>query len=136
MSPPTQQRRQILKTVALTVFGTLVVWYLGAILSFAFSSYGFNNRFSEVALQHHWWFLVWSNLVVLKGYLLVAAGYVVVIYPLVRMWGRVRSFERWGVVWRTLLFAGLLYGFFIVKLMLAKPYFGDYRYLLGWYAAL
>jgi hypothetical protein len=88
MSPPIQQRRQILKTVALTVFGTLVVWYLGAILSFAFSSYGFNNRFSEVALQHHWWFLVWSNLVVLKGYLLVAAGYVVVIYPLVRMWGQ------------------------------------------------
>jgi hypothetical protein len=48
----------------------------------------------------------------------------------------VRSFERWGVVWRTLLFAGLLYGFFIVKLMLAKPYFGDYSYLLGWYDAL
>ncbi|MCB1277884.1 sulfatase [Prosthecobacter sp.] len=136
MSKPILKRRQILKTVALTVFGTLVAWYVGAILSFAFSSYGFNNRFSEVAVQHHWWFLVWSNLVVLKGYFLVAAGYVAVIYPLVRMWGSVRSFERWGVVWRTLLFAGLLYGFFIVKLMLAKPFFGDYSYLLGWYDAL
>ena len=66
------QRRHILKLVAQTVFGTLVVWYASAILSFAGSSYGFNNRFSEVAVQHHWWFLVWSNLVVLKGYLLVA----------------------------------------------------------------
>jgi hypothetical protein len=118
------------------VFGTLVAWYLGAMLSFAGNSYGFNNRFSEVALEHHWWYLVWSNLVVLKGYLLVAAGYVVLIYPLVRLWGKVRSFARWGVVWRTLLFAGLLYGFFIFKLMLEKPYFGDYSYLLGWYDAM
>lgn len=130
------QRRHILKLVALTVFGTLVVWYASAILSFAGSSYGFNNRFSEVAVQHHWWFLVWSNLVVLKGYLLVAAGYVALIYPLVRLWGKVQPLARWGVVWRTLLFAGLLYGFFIFKLMLEKPYFGDYSYLLGWYDAL
>ncbi|WP_397382496.1 sulfatase-like hydrolase/transferase [Prosthecobacter sp.] len=136
MPPPSLQRRHILKIVVLTVFGTLLAWYLSAILSFAGNSYGFNNRFSEVAIQHHWWFLVWSNLVVLKGYLLVAAGYVLLIYPLVRLWGKVRAFARWGVVWRTLLFACLLYGFFIFKLMLEKPYFGDYSYLLGWYDAL
>jgi arylsulfatase A-like enzyme len=136
MPPPSLQRRHILKIVVLTVFGTLLAWYLSALLSFAGNSYGFNNRFSEVALQHHWWFLVWSNLVVLKGYFLVAAGYVMLIYPLVRLWGKVRIFARWGVVWRTLLFACLLYGFFIFKLMLEKPYFGDYSYLLGWYDAL
>lgn len=136
MPPPTLTRRHILKIVVLTVTGTLVVWYLSALLSFAGNSYGFNNRFSEVALQHHWWYLVWSNLVVLKGYLLVAAGYVALIYPLVRLWGKARPFARWGVVWRTLLFAGLLYGFFIFRLMLEKPYFGDYSYLLGWYDAL
>lgn len=136
MSQSALKRRQILKTVALTVFGTLVVWYASAILSFAGNSYGFNNRFSEIALQHHWWYLVWSNLVVLKGYLLVAAGYVAMIYPLVRLWGNVRPLTRRSVVWITLLFATLLYGFFIFKLMLAKPYFGDYSYLLGWYDAI
>ncbi len=130
------KRRHILKIVALTVFGTLMGWYLSALLSFAGNSYGFNNRFSEIALEHHWWYLVWSNLVVLKGYLLVAVGYVVMIYPLVRLSGKARRFARWGVVWRTLLFAGLLYGFFIFKLMLEKPYFGDYSYLLGWYDSL
>lgn len=136
MARPPLKRRHILKIVALTVFGTLVAWYLSALLSFAGNSYGFNNRFSEIALQHHWWYLVWSNLVVLKGYLLVAVVYVILIYPLVRLWGKARVFRRWGVVWRTLLFAGLLYGFFIFKLMLEKPYFGDYSYLLGWYDAL
>ena len=129
-------RRRILKIVALTVLGTLVAWYLSALLSFAGNSYGFNNRFSEIALQHHWWYLVWSNLVVLKGYLLVAIGYIAMIYPLVRLWGKFQSFERWGIVWRTLVLAVLLYGFFIFKLMLEKPYFGDYSYLLGWYDAL
>lgn len=136
MTPSVLKRRQILKTVSLTVFGTLVAWYVSAILSFAGNSYGFNNRFSEVALQHHWWYLVWSNFVVLKGYVLVAAGYVGMIYPLVRLWGQVWSLTRKSVVWLTLLFAALLYGFFIFKLMLEKPYFGDYSYLLGWYDAL
>lgn len=136
MPTPSLTARQILKIVAVTVLSTLVVWYLGALLSFAGSNQGFNNRFSEVAIQHHWWYLVWSNLVVLKGYLLVAAGYVVVIYPLVRLWGRLRPCRRRGIVWRTLLLAALLYGFFIFKLMLEKPYFGDYSYLLGWYDAL
>lgn len=137
MTPhPPFKRRQILKLVAMTVFATLAAWYLTALLSFAGNSYGFNNRFSEIALEHHWWYLVWSNLVVLKGYLLVAVGYVALIYPLVRLWGKARSFGRWGIVWRTLLFAGLLYGFFIFKLMLEKPYFGDYSYLLGWYDAI
>lgn len=130
------KRRHVLKIVALTVFGTLVAWYLSALLSFAGNSYGFNNRFSEIALQHHWWYLVWSNLVVLKGYFLVAVGYVALIYPLVRLWGKLSHFRRWGVVWRTLLFAGLLYGFFIFRLMLEKPYFGDYSYLLNWYDTL
>lgn len=73
---------------------------------------------------------------VLKGYLLVAIGYALLIYPLVLLWSRVPPFGRWGVVWRAALFAGILYGFFIVRLMLEKPYFGDYRYLEGWYYAV
>lgn len=136
MPSPSPDRRRCLKTVTLTVLGTQTAWYLAALVSFFASSEGFNNRFSEVALRHHWWYLAWSNLVVLKGYLLVAAGCVVVLYPLVSLWGRMRSCGRVGDVWRTLLLAAMLYGFFIFKLMLEKPYFGDYGYLLGWYDAV
>lgn len=134
--PAALSRLQILKLVTLTVLGTLVAWYLSAVLSFAGNTYGFNNRFTEVAIKTHWWYLLWSNVVVLKGYLLVAIGYVALIYPLVLLWSRVQPFGQWGVVWRAALFAGVLYGFFIVRLMLEKPYFGDYRYLEGWYYAI
>ncbi len=136
MKPASLNHRQCLKTVSLTVLGTLAAWYLGAIVSLIGSDQGFNNRFSEVALRHHWWYLVWSNLVVLKGYLLVAVGFIVVIYPLVRLWGWLHPCGRVGWTLRTLLIAALMYGYFIFKLMLAKPYFGDYSNLLGWYDAL
>lgn len=136
MKSSSSNHRQCLKTVSLTVLGTLAAWYLGAIVSLIGSEQGFNNRFSEVALRHHWWYLVWSNLVVLKGYLLVAAGFSVVIYPIVRFWGWLQPCGRIGWTLRTLFIAALMYGYFIFKLMLAKPYFGDYSYLLGWYDAI
>lgn len=132
-APDPLSRRSILQWVSATVLATLVLWYLSAVLSFAGNTYGFNNRFTEVAIRHHWWYLIWSNVVVLKGYVLVAIGYVALIYPLVLLWSRVQLFGKWGVVWRASLFAGVLYGFFILRLMLEKPYFGDYRYLEGWY---
>ena len=54
-------------------------------------------------------------------------------HPLVRLWARWQSFGVGGVIWRAALLAALAYGVFIVRLMLEKPYFGDYRYLEGWY---
>ncbi len=126
-------RLQTLKWIALTVLGTLVLWYVIAIVSFAGNTYGFNNRFTEVAVTKHWFFLLWSNIVVLKGYLLVGIGYVILIYPIVRLWARWRHFGVRGVVWRAALLSLLGYGLFIFRLMLEKPYFGDYRHLEGWY---
>jgi glucan phosphoethanolaminetransferase (alkaline phosphatase superfamily) len=98
-------------------------------VTFAGNTYGFNNRFTEVALRFHWFHLLWSNLEVIKAYVIVAAVYVAVIYPLVLLWHRWRPFGRWGVIWRALLFSAILYGFFVFRLMMDKPYFGDFSYL-------
>lgn len=122
-------RRSVFWLVLLTVLGTLVGWYVMALLTFAGNTYGFNNRFTEVAVGDHWFYLVWSNVEVLKAYVIVAAIYVTVIYPLVLLWHRWRPFTRWGVVWRALLFSAILYGFFIFRLMMDKPYFGDFSFL-------
>lgn len=122
-------RRSVFWLVLLTVLATLVGWYAMALATFAGNTYGFNNRFTEVAVGHHWFYLVWSNVEVLKAYFIVAAVYVAVIYPLVLLWHRWREFGRWGVVWRALLFSAVLYGFFIFRLMMDKPYFGDFSYL-------
>jgi len=130
---PVLTKPKVLKCVALTVTGTLLLWYVSAIASFAGNTYSFNNRFAEIAITNHWWFLLWSNVVVLKGYLLVAIGYVAVIYPMVLLWTRVQRFGRFGVVWRSALLSVIGYGFFIFRLMIAKPYFGNYGYMESWY---
>jgi len=126
--------RTILKMVILTVLGTLVLWYVSAVSSFAGNTYSFNNRFTEVAIRDHWWYLLWSNVVVLKGYGLVAIGYVFLIYPIVLIWHRWRPFGKWGCVWRTSVMALGAYGFFIFRLLREKPYFGDYRYMENWFS--
>ena len=123
------KRRTVFWLVLLTVLATLVGWYIMALCTFAGNTYGFNNRFTEVAVGDHLFYLVWSNVEVLKAYAIVAAIYVTVIYPLVLLWHRWRPFAKWGVIWRALLFSAILYGFFIFRLMMDKPYFGDFSYL-------
>lgn len=126
-------RRTVFGLVLLSVLATLVGWYVSALFTFAGNTYAFNNRFTEVAVGQHWTYLVWSNLEVLKGYGLVAAIFTAVVYPLVLLWAKWRPFRRWGVVWRSLLICGLLYGFFVFRLMMNKPYFGDFSYFdQGW----
>lgn len=134
-SPKTQglTRKTIFRFTLLTVMATLVGWYVNALFTFAGNTYGFNNRFTEVAVGHHWFYLLWSNIEVMKAYLIVAVIFTAVIYPMVLFWTRWQKFGRWGVVWRALLFCGVLYGFFVFRLMLNKPYFGDYSYFdQGW----
>ena len=130
---PELKRRTVLRLVVLTVLGTLVGWYVNALITFAGNTYSYNNRFTEVAKTKHWFYLVWSNVEVLRGYFLVACIFTLIVYPLVLLWLRVQRFGRWGVVWRSLLICGILYGFFIFRLMMDRPYFGDYSYFdLGW----
>jgi len=127
-SLPPLSRRVVFRLVLLTVLATLVGWYISALSAFAGNTYSFNNRFTEIAVGKHWFYLIWSNVEVLKGYLFVAIVFTSLIYPLVLLWGRWKPFRHWGVIWRALSFCGLLYGFFIFRLMLNKPYFSDFSY--------
>jgi hypothetical protein len=126
--PRVVSRRTVFWFVLLTVLATLVGWYVMALCTFAGNTYSFNNRFTEVAVSDHWRYLLGANLEVLKAYGIVAAIYVTVIYPLVLLWHRWRPFGRWGIIWRALLFSAILYGFFVFRLMMDKPYFGDFSY--------
>ena len=131
---PVLTRSGILKLVCLTVLGTLLLWYVSAITSFAGNTYSFNNRFTEIAIRDHWRYLLWSNVTVLKGYLLVALGFVVLLYPLMVLWYGWRPFTKKGCIWRTALLALIAYGFFIFRLVQDRPYFGDYSYMEAWFA--
>lgn len=126
-------RRTVFRFTVCTVLATLVGWYINALLTFAGNTYGFNNRFTEVAVGHHWFYLVWSNVEVMKAYVIVAIIFTAVIYPIVLLWRKWQVFGRWGIIWRALALCGALYGFFVFRLMLNKPYFGNYGYFdQGW----
>ncbi|MEI6537875.1 MAG: sulfatase-like hydrolase/transferase, partial [Verrucomicrobiaceae bacterium] len=130
---PKISRRGIFILVCITVLATLVGWYINAVVTFAGSTSGYQNHFKSVAVSQHWFYLLWSNVEVLVAYLLVAMLFIALIYPLILLWRRIQTFGRWGVVWRALMFSGILYGFFIFRLMMNKPYFGDYSYFdEGW----
>lgn len=127
--PPREiSRKTVFRLVLMVVLATLVALFCNALWQFAGNTYDYKNRFKDVAVGQHLLYLIWSNIEVLQGYGLVAVGFTVFVYPLVLLWRRVQVFGRWGVIWRALLLCGLLYGFFIFRLMIEKPYFGDYSY--------
>jgi hypothetical protein len=133
MSPhpaePELSSRRILLHVTTTVTATLLIWYITALLSFAGNTYGYNNRFTEVAVSHHWSYLLWSNVVVLKGYLLVALGFVAMIYPMIMVWQRHRPTSVRGIILRSALLAIIGYAIFVMRLAVERPYFGDFSYM-------
>ncbi len=130
---PKISRRGVFCLVSITVLATLVGWYVNALIAFAGTTSGYRNHFKSVAVSQHWFYLLWSNVEVMVAYLIVAMLFIALIYPLILVWQRIQTFGRWGVVWRTLMFSGILYGFFIFRLMMNKPYFGDYSYFdEGW----
>ncbi len=127
--PPREiSRKTVFRLVLMVVLSTLVALFCNALWQFAGNTYDYNNRFKDVAVGQHLLYLIWSNIEVLKGYGLVAAGFTIFVYPLVLLWRRVQVFGRWGVIWRALLLCGMFYAFFIFRLMIERPYFGDYSY--------
>ncbi len=130
---PKISRRGILFLVSITVMAALMGWYVNALISFAGSTSAYQNHFKSVAVSQHWFYLLWSNVEVLVAYIIVAPLSIALIYPLILVWRHIQTFGRWGVVWRALMFSGILYGFFNFRLMMNKPYFGDYSYFdEGW----
>lgn len=118
----------ILKWVALTVLGTLLWWYGVALSAFAGNTHSYNNRFTEVAVGQHLFYLIWNNVEVLKGYGLVGIFCTAMVFPIVLVWSKWKHFGRRGIIWRSLLLSWAFYGYFIFRLMLHKPYFGDFSY--------
>lgn len=115
--------------MSVTVLITLLVWYVAAIVSFAGNTYGYNNRFTEVALSHHWSYLLWSNIVVLKAYLLVALGFILIIYPIVQCWHDFRTLTIKRTIALSTLLAVIGYVIFVVRVAVERPYFGNFNYM-------
>ena len=83
------------------------------------------NDFAQEAIEGHVGYILVSCLALLRGYALVAAGYLLVLYPLVLWWSRRRKrpFGTWGAAWRTAMLATACLGLLLFRLMALRPYF-------------
>ncbi|TAL31047.1 MAG: hypothetical protein EPN93_18665 [Spirochaetes bacterium] len=95
------------------------------------------SRFAGLALEHHKTFLFWTNIDLLRGYALVSLGYVLLGYPVVRLWmGSRECVTRWAISWRTLALTGVIMAYCVLRLVHARPYFLNAASYDHWYFKL
>jgi len=133
-------RVSVLRWVIVSVLGIFVLLFLlsmGAMVTGA-SDLG-QSHFAERARRDFLGFIIWRNLVLLmKGYGLMSAGFVVLCYPLVGLWvrGRVTRVTRYAVAWRTVLLVGVAVTLMVMRLFWKQPYFSAEAWYSQWYQDL
>jgi hypothetical protein len=124
----------VLAWVAMTVVGLHAAIFILSLTALTVVASISDSKFATVALKDYWGFLLWTNLDLLRGYAVVAVGYIVFIYPTVRflLRNKVRP-GRWAIIWRTLVISVLLMGFFWLRLIQSRPYFLTAENYDHWY---
>ena len=82
-----------------------------------------DSSFAEGAVKDHGLYMVMSSLSLLRGYLIISACYVVVLFPIVKLWIGKRQFTRKSVILRTFFLMLISLSALIFRMMVFKPYF-------------
>ncbi len=82
-----------------------------------------DSSFAEVAVKDHGLYMVMSSLSLLRGYLIISACYVVVLFPIVKLWIGKGQFTRKSVILRTFFLMLISLSALIFRMMVFKPYF-------------
>ena len=112
----------------------LICLYGFALWRLAHSSGEMENKFSKLATDEYFGFLVMENLKMVTAYGALALAATMVIQPFVSMWtARSRFRSRRAVILRGLLLTAALHAYFTVRLIETRPYFLDESQLGQWY---
>ncbi|MEC9037480.1 MAG: sulfatase [Verrucomicrobiota bacterium] len=82
-----------------------------------------DSSFAEGAVKDHGLYMVMSSLSLLRGYLIISACYVVVLFPIVKLWIGKGQFTRKSVILRTFFLMLISLSALIFRMMAFKPYF-------------
>jgi len=110
--------------VALTVAIFHMIIYFVSVASLALLTGGMKNRFKDIALDRHISFLIWNNIIVLKGYFIIILGYTLIAFPVVKFLMRKKSEANFkSVSLRTVLFTLFITIFLALRVIHYRPYF-------------
>ncbi|MCW1883491.1 sulfatase-like hydrolase/transferase [Luteolibacter flavescens] len=126
--------------IAGTVGGTglfLAYQYVASLKRLANTTGGMDSEFSKVAQSEHLSYLIGQNLWVLVGYLLLWLAAVFLVLPVVAVFRkRFPSSRRGSVALPALIVTLAIHGYFVVRLMHARPYFMNDDQFGHWYHRL
>ena len=137
--PPEFSRRppRLFLWVVLTVGALHALLFLTSTAALTVVASASQSKFASIALEEYRSFLFWTSVGLLRGYGVVAAGYVLLVYPAVRFWLRANQAPtRWAIIWRTLALSGILMGYFWLRLVQSRPYFVPADNFDHWYFRL
>jgi len=98
------------------------------------SSGSMMNKFSSLARDQYFGFLVLQNLLILAAYALLAIAATLLLQPLVSIWTRRSKYRCFGAMaLRGLLLTALLHGYFTLRLAQTRPYFLNEAEFGQWY---
>jgi arylsulfatase A-like enzyme len=82
-----------------------------------------NSSFAEGAVRDHGLYMVMNSVSLLRGYLIISACYVIVLFPIVKIWIGKKQFTRKSIILRTLFLMLISLSALIFRMMVFKPYF-------------
>ncbi len=117
------RNRSILVKVALTVGLIHLIIFILSVSSLALLTGGMKNRFRDIAVERHISFLVWNNIIVLKGYMVIITGYIILLFPAVKLWLGKKNVTFRAVCWRTSFLTLSITFFLALRVIHFRPYF-------------
>jgi len=138
---PVERRRHFFLWTMAGVVAMLLVLYAQALWNLTASAGAMENKFSKLARDEYFGYLVWQNVRVLAAYAILAVAGAVVVWPAVKWWlARSRRATRLGAVWRGFALAWVVHGWFVLRLTETRPYFmgeGAYgSWIFWWFGAM
>ena len=119
-----KKNSRILLWMALTVIIFHLIIYVSSVASLALVTGGMKNKFKDIALEKHTLFLIWNNIIVLKGYLLICIGCCLAIFPALKfLLTKKEIISKRSVFGYTLLLTLILTLFSSLRVVHYSPYF-------------